>query len=113
MKCHTLAREPDPLTKRCQASKNVEWHPKEPMMKLSYVVLLASDVPAAVRFWRDVMEFPLTYSDETIGYAAFDTGGAGLALALFSRDGVAAVLGEATRVPPPQGRQTHRAFLGV
>jgi len=30
-------------------------------MKLSYLVLLANDVPEAIHFWRDVMELPLIF----------------------------------------------------
>ena len=48
-------------------------------MKLNYVCLLAIDVPTTVRFWRDVMQLPLTYYDEKTGYAAFDSGGTTLA----------------------------------
>jgi lactoylglutathione lyase len=77
-------------------------------MKLAYVVLLSDDVPAAVRFWRDVMRLPLTYSDETIGYAAFDTGSAGLTLSIYGRSGLATLLGEAT--PAPAGRQMYLSF---
>ncbi|MBO0780549.1 MAG: VOC family protein [Ktedonobacteraceae bacterium] len=77
-------------------------------MKLSYVALLSDDVPAAVRFWRDVMRLPLTYSDETIGYAAFETGNAGLALSIYSRSGLATLLEEA--VPAPTGRQMYLSF---
>ena len=77
-------------------------------MKLSYVVLLSDDVPAEVRFWRDVMKLPLTYSDEAIGYAAFDTSNAGLTLSIYSRSGFATLLGEST--PVPAGRQTYLSF---
>jgi lactoylglutathione lyase len=77
-------------------------------MKLSYIVLLSDDVPGAVRFWRDVIRLPLTYSDETIGYAAFDTGSAGLALSIYSRSGLATLFGEAT--PAPAGRQMYLSF---
>ena len=77
-------------------------------MKLSYVVLLSDDIPAAMRFWRDVMELQLVYSDETIGYAAFDTGNAGVTLAIYSRSGLATLLGETT--PAAVGRQVYLAF---
>lgn len=77
-------------------------------MKLSYVVLLSEDVPASVHFWRDAMRLPLTYSDEAIGYAAFDIGSAGLTLSIYSRSGLATLLGEAT--PEPAGRQMYLSF---
>lgn len=77
-------------------------------MKLSYVVLLSDNLPAAIRFWRDVMRLPLIYSDETIGYAAFETGSPGLALSMYSRSGLATLLDEA--VPAPAGRQMYLSF---
>jgi lactoylglutathione lyase len=79
---------------------------KEHVMKLISVRLLVGDFPAALRFWRDTMRLPMTYSDETMGYAYFDTGNTGLEL--FSRDGFAAALSEAT--PAPVGRQTVIVF---
>ncbi len=78
-------------------------------MKLSYVLLLVGDIPAAVRFWRDAMGLTVTYSDETIGYASFDTGST--TLALYNRDKFAADLGEAVPIAPSQSRQTALAFL--
>jgi lactoylglutathione lyase len=77
-------------------------------MKFINVRLLVGDFPAAVGFWRDIMRFPMTYSDETIGYAYFDTGSTGVEL--FSRDGFAAALGETTPTPIPVGRQTVFVF---
>jgi len=77
-------------------------------MKLVCVRLLVGDFPATVRFWRDVMQLPAAYSDESMGYAYFDTGSGGLEL--FSRDGFAAALGEATPAPVPTGRQTVIVF---
>jgi lactoylglutathione lyase len=81
---------------------------KELCMKLSYLVLLSDDVPAAIRFWRDVMELPLIYSDEAVGYAAFETGSAGIVLSLYSRSGLATLLGEA--IPMPTGHQMYLSF---
>src|SRR5437588_11378998 len=77
-------------------------------MKLSNFRLLVSDFPASLKFWRDIMMLPLSFGDETMGYAYFDTGNAGLEL--FSRDGFAAALGEATSAPTPVGRQTVIVF---
>lgn len=62
-------------------------------MKLSYIPLIVGDFPAAVRFWRDVAKLSLTYSDEAIGYASFDTGSTTLLLlssALANANNVAA-----------------------
>src|SRR5215472_11963511 len=77
-------------------------------MKLSYVVLLSDDVPAAVRFWQEVMQLPLTFRDETNDFAAFDTGSAGLTLSIYSRAGLTTLLGEAP--PAPMGRQMYLSF---
>jgi predicted enzyme related to lactoylglutathione lyase len=54
------------------------------------------------------MRLPLIYSDETIGYAAFDTGNAGLVLSIYSRSGFATLLDEAVLVPT--GRQMYLSF---
>jgi lactoylglutathione lyase len=78
------------------------------MMKFMNVRLLVGDFPAVFKFWRDVMSLPMSFSDETMGYAYFDTGNGGLEL--FSRDGFAAALGEATPAPTPVGRQTVIVF---
>jgi lactoylglutathione lyase len=77
-------------------------------MKFNNIRLLVGDFPAALRFWRDVMGLPMTYGDETMGYAYFDAGNAGVEL--FNRDGFAAALGEATPAPAPVGRQTVLVF---
>ena len=61
-------------------------------MKLVNFRLLVSDFPASLAFWRDIMMLPLTFGDETMGYAYFDTGNAGIEL--LSRIAFAASLGE-------------------
>ncbi len=71
------------------------------MMKLINFRLLVSDFPASLKFWRDTMMLPMTFGDETMGYAYFDTDSAGLEV--FSRDGFAASLGEATPTTMPAG----------
>jgi predicted enzyme related to lactoylglutathione lyase len=79
---------------------------KEKAMKMNFVCLLASDVPAIVGFWRDVVQLPLTYYDEKIGYASFDTGGS--TLAIYGRDAFATLLG---REPGPvEGQQMYLSF---
>jgi len=77
-------------------------------MKLINIRLLVSDFPAALKFWRDTMMLPMTFGDETMGYAYFDTGNAGLEL--LSRDGFATSLGEATPTPMPVGHQAVIVF---
>ena len=61
-------------------------------MKLVNFRLLVSDFPASLTFWRDIMMLPITFGDETMGYAYFDTGNAGIEL--LSRVAFAASLGE-------------------
>jgi lactoylglutathione lyase len=77
-------------------------------MKLNNFRLLVSNFPASLKFWRDIMSLPMSFSDETMGYAYFDTGNGGLEL--FSRDGFAASLGEATPTSTPQGHQAVIVF---
>ena len=77
-------------------------------MKLINIRLLVSDFPAALKFWRDIMMLPMTFGDETMGYAYFDMGNAGLEL--LSRDGFAASLGEATPPPIQVGHQAVIVF---
>src|SRR5215813_3003334 len=77
-------------------------------MQFFGVRLLVSDFPAALRFWRDAMKLSVAFSDETMGYAYFTTDGS--ALELFSRDGFAAALGDATLTTQPVGRQTALVF---
>ena len=77
-------------------------------MKLSNIRLLVSDFPASLKFWRDIMMLPLSFSEETMGYAYFDTGNGGLEL--FSRAGFAAYLGEATPTSTPAGYQAVIVF---
>lgn len=77
-------------------------------MKLNFVCLLANDVPSIVSFWRDVVQLPMTYYDETIGYASFDTGGS--TLAIYSRTAFAELLGEEEILPPQESRQMYLSF---
>ena len=73
-------------------------------MKFINVRLLVDHFPATVKFWRDLMGFKLTYSDETTGYAYFETGSAGVEL--LSREGFTAMFGNAA----PESRQTIMVF---
>ncbi len=61
-------------------------------MKLINFRLLVSDFPASLAFWRDIMRLPMTFGNESMGYAYFDMGSAGIEL--MSRAGFAASLGE-------------------
>ncbi len=77
-------------------------------MKLINFRLLVSDFPASLKFWRDIMSLPMSFSDETMGYAYFDTGNGGLEL--LSRNGFAASLGEETPTSTPEGHQAVIVF---
>lgn len=68
-------------------------------MKFINVRLLVSDIPAALRFWRDVMGLHMTYGDEAMGYAYFETDGAGIEL--MTRAGFATALGDVASMPTP------------
>ncbi len=74
-------------------------------MKFMNVRLLVGDIAASIKFWRDVMGLQMTYGDEAMGYAYFETGSAGIEL--MTRAGFASALGEASFprscVRPPQG----------
>lgn len=61
--------------------------------------LLVSNIQASIHFWRDVMGFSMTFGDEAIGYAYFETGRAGIEL--MTRDAFAAALGKAAALPSP------------
>ena len=70
-------------------------------MKLINIRLLVGDFPASLAFWRDIMMLPMTFGDETMGYAYFDTGSAGIELT--SRAGFAASLEEVMPDSRPGG----------
>jgi lactoylglutathione lyase len=59
-------------------------------------------------FWRDIMGLDMTYGDETMGYAYFDTGNSGVEL--LDRDAFATTLGAATPTPTPEGHQAVLVF---
>jgi catechol 2,3-dioxygenase-like lactoylglutathione lyase family enzyme len=54
-------------------------------MKLDTVRLLVDDMPAAVRFYRDVMGFKLRFGGETDVYVEFEVGAGEVAVALFEK----------------------------
>jgi lactoylglutathione lyase len=74
-------------------------------MQLINLRLLVSDVPASIRFWRDVMQLPMKYGDEAMGYAYFETSSAGVEL--MQRDAFAAAIGQAAAPAP----SSHAAVL--
>lgn len=53
--------------------------------------ILVKDYLAALRFYRDVLQFPVSWGDETTGYISFDTGG--VLLAVFGRQAQADAVG--------------------
>jgi catechol 2,3-dioxygenase-like lactoylglutathione lyase family enzyme len=66
-------------------------------MRLTHVRMLVSDMSAAFRFYRDVLELPTTW-DENPGYAEFQLG-PDTALAIFPREEMA----EVVELRPPGG----------
>lgn len=69
-------------------------------MNFMNVRLLVNDTAASIRFWRDVMGLNMSYGDETMGYAYFTAGNAGVEL--MTRQGFADALGEAMSTPAPR-----------
>jgi len=70
-------------------------------MQLINLRLLVSNVPTSIQFWRDVMQLPMKYGDEAMGYAYFETSSAGIEL--MQRDAFAAAIGSAP-APAPSGQ---------
>jgi lactoylglutathione lyase len=75
-------------------------------MKLVSCRLLVSNFARSLAFWRDVIGLSLSYSDEAMGYAYFDTDGVGLELYL--RD---EFLGELGKVASKTQAQDYQAVL--
>src|SRR5262245_48109855 len=71
-------------------------------MKFTNVRLLVGDFAASLHFWRDVMQMPLKYSDDAMGYAYFDLDTSGIELV--RRNEFAEALG-APAPPPAAGWQ--------
>src|SRR5207248_7489370 len=71
---------------------------KEQTMKFVNVRLLVGDMAASINFWRDVMGLRMTYGDEAMGYAYFETDSAGVEL--MTSAGFASALGEAFKSTP-------------
>ncbi len=62
------------------------------MMRLSHIRLLTRQFPELFRFYRDALEFRVRWGDEDGVYADLDTG-AGVDLAIFSRQRMAEMVG--------------------
>ena len=77
-------------------------------MKFINIRLLVGDIAAAISFWRDIMKLHMTYGDEAMGYAYFETDSAGVEL--MTRAGFAAALGEAASTPTPAVRPAVLVF---
>lgn len=80
-------------------------------MRLAFLALLSNDVPVAARFWREARLLPQTYYDESIGYAAFETGNPGVTLSIVSRAILPALTGKATQEQASTARQMYLSFL--
>ncbi len=69
-------------------------------MNFVNIRLLVNDIVASIAFWRDIMQLCMTYGDEGMGYAYFETDSAGVEL--MTRKGFAEALGKA-QTELPQG----------
>jgi len=69
--------------------------------------LLVQDYPKSYAFYKDLLEFPVAWGDETTGYAEFETGG--FRLAIFDREDMAKVLG--SEGTPEVGEPNDRAVV--
>src|SRR5438105_12930574 len=78
--------------------KRLSENEKEHIMSFSNVRLLVGDMAASINFWRDVMGLRMTFGDEAMGYAYFETDSAGVEL--MTRAGFASALGEAFKSTP-------------
>ena len=50
-------------------------------MKIHYVNLYVSDLQRSLAFFRDTLDIPVQYADESFGYASLDTGAIRMGLA--------------------------------
>ncbi|MDZ4159096.1 MAG: VOC family protein, partial [Anaerolineaceae bacterium] len=69
-------------------------------MQMSHTRLLVSNFQDCFCFYRDVMEFPITWGDEHGSYADFDAGGH--SLSLFLREPMAEAIGAESPRPKPE-----------
>lgn len=77
-------------------------------MQLTYVRLLVTRFDECLRFYRDVMGFPVTWGEEGGRYADLDAGD-GITLALFARDAMAEAVGASGL--PAEARSQDRVAL--
>ncbi|MFQ5698524.1 MAG: VOC family protein [Myxococcota bacterium] len=66
--------------------------------RLWYVNVYVRDLEKAVGFFRDTLGLPLRFWDEAFGYASFDAGGVGLALARIEGDDTQGLVGRHTGI---------------
>jgi catechol 2,3-dioxygenase-like lactoylglutathione lyase family enzyme len=72
-------------------------------MKLLSIRLLVSDFDACFRFYRDVMQFPVTWGAEGEGYADFDAGRQ-VGLSLFDRQSMSEAIDTLSLPANPEGQ---------
>lgn len=77
-------------------------------MKFINVRLLTGNFAEALAFWRDTVQLKMSFGDETMRYAYFETGDSGIEL--FGRDDFAQAIGEAVPVPAPVSHQAVLVF---
>ena len=85
-------------------------------MRFNVVRLLVKDVPAATRFYRDVMGLELGWGKEGWGYVSFvhpDDPQRKPFLALYGRDFMAGVVGTDKLDPDPQGQDKAALIFDV
>jgi catechol 2,3-dioxygenase-like lactoylglutathione lyase family enzyme len=78
-------------------------------MRLTHVRLLVARFDECLRFYRDVMGFPVAWGEEGGRYADLDAG-EGVTLALFARDAMARAVG-ASGLPVEAGSQDRVALV--
>lgn len=71
-------------------------------MNFINVRLLVADAATSIKFWRDTVGLRMTYGDEAMGYAYFETESAGIEL--MTRQGFTDALAEAASTHALEGR---------
>lgn len=68
-------------------------------MNFINVRLLTDNLPAALDFWQEVMQYTAKFADESMGYAYFETDTAGIEI--MTREGFAQYVGKPILAPTP------------